>query len=295
MENCNREDFEKWKKEHSMNLEITIRDSNGDYQYIETRRDWYVWQNAIATRQPEIDALKAELMHMKSESEHAVLVDEIERLKAAPSVQASSFQNRVQPWMMACFGPVIASDKEERNHRFLEEALELVQACGCTQNESHKLVDYVYGRTTGEKVQEVGGVMVTLAALCLAHGVDMHEAGETELARIWTKVEQIRAKQAAKPKHSPLPVTPPAQDEPVAYLAVRRTGTATEQALLRPTDDVESYKYRGFSLRPLVHLTDNKLRKAAEEVVSYFDGDKEPDFPYFIALIENLRAAVEGE
>ena len=27
----------------------------------------------------------------------------------------------------------------------------------------------------------------------------------TELARIWTKVEQIRAKQAAKPRNSPLP------------------------------------------------------------------------------------------
>ncbi len=48
--------------------------------------------------------------------------------------------------------------------------------------------------------------MVTLAAHCLAHGVDMHEAGETELARIWTKVDTIRAKQAAKPKGSALPV-----------------------------------------------------------------------------------------
>jgi hypothetical protein len=47
--------------------------------------------------------------------------------------------------------------------------------------------------------------MVTLAALCLAQGIDMHECGETELARVWTKVENIRAKQAAKPKNSPLP------------------------------------------------------------------------------------------
>lgn len=53
--------------------------------------------------------------------------------------------------------------------------------------------------------------MVTLAALCLAQGLDMHAAGETELARIWTKLEQIRSKQAAKPKHSPLPEhVPPA-------------------------------------------------------------------------------------
>lgn len=117
-----------------------------------------------------------------------------------------SFQQRVEPWMMECFGAMISGDKEERNHRFLEEALELVQACGCTQNEAHQLVDYVYGRSVGDKEQEVGGVMVTLAALCLAQNLDMHAAGETELKRIWTKVEQIRAKQAAKPKHSPLPV-----------------------------------------------------------------------------------------
>lgn len=118
---------------------------------------------------------------------------------------AEAFQQRVQPWMMACFGAEISADFKERNHRFLEEALELVQACDCTAEEAHMLVDYVYGRPVGEKHQEVGGVMVTLAALCLAQGLDMHECGETELARIWTKVEQIRAKQAAKPKNSPLP------------------------------------------------------------------------------------------
>jgi len=111
------------------------------------------------------------------------------------------FQQRVHPWMMECFGPTISGDKQERNHRFLEEALELVQACECTVGEAHQLVDYVYGRPVGDKPQEVGGVMVTLAALCLAQELDMHEAAEIELGRIWTKVEQIRVKQAAKPKH----------------------------------------------------------------------------------------------
>ncbi len=106
---------------------------------------------------------------------------------------------------MNCFGPEIAGDKEERNHRFLEESLELVQSCGATASECHQLVDYVYGRPIGEPNQEVGGVMVTLAALCLAQQLNMHEAGETELARIWTKVPEIRAKQATKPKYSPLP------------------------------------------------------------------------------------------
>ncbi|SHL41033.1 hypothetical protein SAMN05216428_102315 [Nitrosospira sp. Nsp11] len=127
----------------------------------------------------------------------------------APEVEPVAFQYRVQPWMMACFGEKISADKVERNHRFLEEALELVQACACSQDEAHQLVDYVYGRPVGMIHQEIGGVMVTLAALCLSHGLDMHKSGDVELARIWQKVEQIRAKQAAKPKHSPLPVASP--------------------------------------------------------------------------------------
>jgi hypothetical protein len=120
----------------------------------------------------------------------------------------AGFQARVGDWLQACFGPAIAANKTERNHRFLEESLELVQACGCTQSEAHQLVDYVYGRPIGEIGQEVGGVMNTLAALCLAHGFDMAKEGETEIARCWTKIEKIRAKQAAKPKHSPLPEAP---------------------------------------------------------------------------------------
>ncbi len=118
------------------------------------------------------------------------------------------FQSKVQPWLMACFGALIAGDREERNHRFLEEALELVQSCGCSASEAHQLVDYVYSRPIGHPPQEVGGVVVTLAALCLANDLDMHAAGWVELDRIWGKVEQIRAKQAAKPKHSPLPEHP---------------------------------------------------------------------------------------
>ncbi|WP_240478618.1 DUF4406 domain-containing protein [Pseudomonas cremoricolorata] len=123
---------------------------------------------------------------------------------AEPS-SAVWFQSRVQPWLMECFGEMIAGDREERNHRFLEEALELVQALGATADEAHQLVDYVFGRAVGEPAQEVGGVMVTLAALCLANGLDMHQLAETELARIWTKVEQIRAKQTSKPQFGPLP------------------------------------------------------------------------------------------
>lgn len=125
--------------------------------------------------------------------------------RGAKESDDASFQDRVKPWMLECFGPVIPFDKVERNHRFLEEALELVQSLGCTASEAHQLVDYVFGRAIGDPPQESGGVSVTHAALCTANNLDMNHCAETELARIWTKVEKIRAKQAAKPKHSPLP------------------------------------------------------------------------------------------
>ena len=115
---------------------------------------------------------------------------------------------RVKPWMHACFGEVIPNDRTERGDRLLEEVFELLQSGGYDPARVAELRDYTWNRPPGEPSQEVGGVMVTLAAYCLAHGLDMHEAGETELARIWTKVEAIRAKQAAKPRGIALPVDP---------------------------------------------------------------------------------------
>lgn len=116
-----------------------------------------------------------------------------------------NYQERVIRWMQDTFGPAIAADKAERNFRFVEEALELAQACGCDREDVLKLVDYVYGRPVGEKGQEVGGVAVTLAALCTATGLDMEEAAEAELQRCWKNQDRIRAKHAAKPVRSPLP------------------------------------------------------------------------------------------
>jgi hypothetical protein len=125
---------------------------------------------------------------------------------AAPHIKAT-LQDRVAPWMQECFGPTIAADRVERSDRFIEESLELVQACGYPRERAHALVEYVYGRDVGQPFQEVGGVMVTLAALCLAHGLDMHAAGDVEVARINLPevMAKIRAKQATKPTGSALP------------------------------------------------------------------------------------------
>lgn len=131
--------------------------------------------------------------------------------------ERKGFQHRVLDWMMECFSMEICRDGTERNHRFLEEALELVQSLGCTRSEAHQLVDYTFDRPAGNPNQELGGVMVTIAALCFPHELDMRAAGETELARAWKKIDVIRAKQAAKPKHSPLPASPPPTSVPVGW------------------------------------------------------------------------------
>lgn len=117
---------------------------------------------------------------------------------------ATTLQRRVEPWMQACFGAEISADKLERGDRFLEEVFELLQSGDYPRERVAALEEYVWSRDVGEPHQEVGGVMITLAAYCLAHGLDMHRAGEDELARIWTKVEKIRAKHAAKPQVSAL-------------------------------------------------------------------------------------------
>jgi len=184
-------------------------------------------------------------------------------LFAAPAAgMREAFQARVHPWLMACFGPDISADKIERNYRFIEEALELVQACGCTQSDAHQLVDYVYGRPDGDINHEVGGVMVTLAALCLANGFDMHAAGETELVRIWGKVEAIRAKQAAKPRHSPLPGTPPSPEPAASPLGEERSHGTERQAAI--ADVVQYLESEGHGI-------------PAEKVRAAFDAPVESD------------------
>lgn len=159
----------------------------------------------------------------------------MEKFKDGQSTEqdAADFQRRVDRWMMACFGPETAADKLERGDRLLEEVLELLQSGGFDPARVAALRDYVWGRPVGEPSQEVGGVMVTLAAYCSSHGLDMDQAAETELSRVWGKVEQIRAKQAAKPTGSALPIA--MDDQPVgaseAAAELERLREVNEQLL----------------------------------------------------------------
>ncbi len=118
---------------------------------------------------------------------------------------ARDFQGRVLEWAYACFDKEFVNSKHARRTAFAEEALELLQAADMPLDDVISLAKHVYSKPVGEFAQEVGGVTTTLATLCAAFDVDMHKASETELARIWTKIDAIREKTKAKAylKNSP--------------------------------------------------------------------------------------------
>ncbi len=115
-----------------------------------------------------------------------------------PAVDA--FQSDVAEWMGQCFLPSLTSNMTERGDRLLEEVLELLQAHGYDSARVPTLINYVFGRPVGEPAQEVGGVMVTLAAYCSVAGLSMQADGQAELDRINQPavMARIREKQEAK-------------------------------------------------------------------------------------------------
>jgi len=128
------------------------------------------------------------------------------------------FQFACGEWSNECFGGPVGVVR--RNHRFLEESIELFQALGCSAKEAHQLVDYVFSRPVGDPQQELGGTMVTLGCLANEAGLNIESCARNGLADCWNMIEQIRAKDAAKPKLSPLPgPTPIAKKIPVRLYA----------------------------------------------------------------------------
>lgn len=109
-------------------------------------------------------------------------------------------QARSVTWATAAFGIDDVMDRKLRALRFIEEAVELVQAGELSSDDVLKIVKMVYSKPPGEIRQEVGGVMVTLAVFCHALGVNMNLAGIREVERCWDKIGQIRTKNLFKPR-----------------------------------------------------------------------------------------------
>lgn len=89
-------------------------------------------------------------------------------------------------WAKATFGAV-ADDPIERAARMFEEATELAQGVGVPSDMLHKIVERTYSRPADTPFKEVGGLLVTVYALCARLQINPMHALETEVQRILDK------------------------------------------------------------------------------------------------------------
>lgn len=108
-------------------------------------------------------------------------------------------QRNTHDWATSLGGPEQPS-AYLRARRFIEEALELAQACGVEQEKARAILDHVYSRPPGDPYQEVGGVGMTLLPLCEMIGISAEQAFEDEYARVNQPevLEKIRRRQFEK-------------------------------------------------------------------------------------------------
>lgn len=120
--------------------------------------------------------------------------------KAIEYVQPrSSRQDRVHAWCIAAFGKKQSKSKKHRGLRFLEEAIELFQACEGNPEQAHTLIDYIFARPKGDLWREFGGAGLTLLALAATAGVDADAAENSELERVLAKpIEHFQQRNKVK-------------------------------------------------------------------------------------------------
>lgn len=108
-------------------------------------------------------------------------------------------QHSILSWACEVFGTACATNPTERIQRFVEEALELAQSLDMPREAAHAMVDFVYDRAKGEVHQEVGGVSISLLALCEHIGLSAHKEEVREHLRILgLDRDKLRAKQMSK-------------------------------------------------------------------------------------------------
>ena len=90
-------------------------------------------------------------------------------------------------WGCRCFGQDHMVTHNIRALRFVEEAIELAQACGVPEHKAAKVVRIVYSRPAGSVLQEIGGSMVTLSILARTLGYDVETAFDIEVRRCLMK------------------------------------------------------------------------------------------------------------
>lgn len=106
------------------------------------------------------------------------LEDQLEKISAM-----TTWQPMMVGWVKSRLGES-AMEPRERDLRFGEESIELLQAVGLSALDILRLLVHVYGKKPGRVGQEIGGVVTTLLTLAQSHDADMNICALMEIDRI---------------------------------------------------------------------------------------------------------------
>ncbi|WP_019865202.1 hypothetical protein [Methylovulum miyakonense] len=160
-----------------------------------------ITENPVQLVQGSVDDLQDEIHKLKMAFEKPVLdyAACADVSKTCDNLSRDERQKVVLGWAIDTFGELTATSLTERAARFTEEALELAQAVGLSQNHVINILNYVYGRPIGDTAQEIGGVAVSLMALGERLRLSIDECERHELNRILAKDPKFfREKQNSK-------------------------------------------------------------------------------------------------
>jgi NTP pyrophosphatase (non-canonical NTP hydrolase) len=87
-------------------------------------------------------------------------------------------------WACETFGAEVAMNPAERLMRFIEEAIELANACDMPRETMEKIVDRVYSRGPGNIKQEAAQCQVTLELFAKVMRIDLDAAATEEFQRV---------------------------------------------------------------------------------------------------------------
>ena len=130
------------------------------------------------------DEIRAEWPLFWVTKEIAILLQDT--ASGSPTPLDKRTQKRVLDWAVESFGS-IAKNRDERGARLAEEAIEVAQTEGVTEDMIAAITRRVYERPPGELWQEIGGVGITLEALAENAGHSLEDDTEREWQRVLSK------------------------------------------------------------------------------------------------------------
>lgn len=149
----------------------------------------------LAMVQVERGALEDMLRENRELSEHCEQLQRRMSEMASERQALGGLQEWVAGWLKLTLGVESLDNLRERAFRFIEEAMELAQACGVTRDEAQKLHSAVYEQRSGQFRKELGDAHLTLLALADTLRIDLLDCTKQRLEQLsdLKEIERVRA------------------------------------------------------------------------------------------------------